>query len=129
MKIYVYSPWNLSCAIIRIFIAVPAVGFRLMEDEVGEAVPTVYSCVEIVSSSGPLASNVVVEFHTQDGSAKGDLTKFWFTVLMILGIAIVHQETLTLSFTCYIIVTMCPSKLFFTICNREKREFFTLSLS
>lgn len=55
----------------RVVFVVPAVGFRLMEHVVGEATPTVYSCVEIVSSNGPLTSNVVIEFHTQDGSANG----------------------------------------------------------
>ena len=50
---------------------VPAVGFQVTESYVNESAGRKFTCVEILSSSRPLTSDVVIEFYTQDGSAEG----------------------------------------------------------
>ena len=53
------------------FFAVPAVGFQVTESYVNESAGRKFTCVEILSSSQPLTSDIVIEFYTQDGSAEG----------------------------------------------------------
>lgn len=52
--------------------AVPAVGFPVTKSFVRESAGRKFTCVEILSSTRPLTSDVVIEFYTQDGSAEGE---------------------------------------------------------
>ena len=45
-----------------------------LNETVNESIARAFACVVVIQDTGPLISNVVIEFFTQDESAEGKLT-------------------------------------------------------